>query len=399
MSDKVIKCHSCGFPLEASSVTQNRIKCPKCGVVNVIETAKSPDSEKEGIAGGFPLTAGGAAIHKSIVTWILQNHETMPHDIFQDLKITGVERLCAPCYLFECSATVRFSYQIGNKRERTRKMDNGFSDSVELLSNLGNFKPVGGNKYIETYTEYTHQNDVYDYSDNFLVAGASEYAEKIQYFSSQVDFSDLVEIDRLSYPSDVKQIPFNVPASQALPEIKALVKSRVQENIKQLLESCDYKDLNIREDYRLDYGKAPKRILVPLIHVTFAYKDKTGDVWLSSNAKKALIEKFPCSQEFKDSLKKSQDQKPTIFQWITALFLIQTIFYTRRGITMFKELSNASKSATKQLEKLQKEHNAIFTRFLQNQIPLKGVLQKGLQGKPEAFPDKQLLSELDLDSH
>ncbi|MBR6434949.1 MAG: hypothetical protein IKS45_00425 [Thermoguttaceae bacterium] len=48
---------------------------------------------------------------------------------------------------------------------------------------------------------------------------------------------------------------------------------------------------------------------------------------------------------------------------------------------------------------MQKEHNAIFTRFLQNQIPLKGVLQKGLQGKPEAFPDKQLLSELDLDSH
>ena len=112
--------------------------------------------------------------------------------------------------------------------------------------------------------------------------------------------------------------------------------------------------------------------------------------------KKALIEKFTCSQDFKDSLKKSQDQKPTVFQWITALFLIQTIFYTRRGITMFKELSNASKSASKQLEKLQKEHNAIFTRFLQNQIPLKGVLQKGLQGKPEAFPDIQLLCELGI---
>ena len=98
MSNNVLKCSCCGYILEASSASQNRIKCHKCGVVNVIETAKSPaDFDSEGIAGGFSLTAGGAAIHKGVVVWIIANKETAPTDVFEQLRITGVERLYLPC--------------------------------------------------------------------------------------------------------------------------------------------------------------------------------------------------------------------------------------------------------------------------------------------------------------
>ena len=39
-----------------------------------------------------------------------------------------------------------------------------------------------------------------------------------------------------------------------------------------------------------------------------------------------------------------------------------------------------------EFERLKNEHDEIFNQFLKKQVPLNGVLQKGLLGKPEAFP-------------
>ena len=38
-------------------------------------------------------------------------------------------------------------------------------------------------------------------------------------------------------------------------------------------------------------------------------------------------------------------------------------------------------------ERLLRERAEVFRQFLIKQVPLNGVLQKGLRGKPEAFPD------------
>ena len=408
MSNKVIKCHSCGYPLEASSVSQNRIKCPKCGVVNVIETAKShADFDSEGIAGGFPLSAGGAAIHKSIVAWIIANKETAPTDVFEHLRITGVERLYLPCYLFDCYSSIHYSYQIGNMRERVRKIN----ESDDCL---------------ETYTEYTHQNDDFDFSDVVLVSGCSQYSDKIQtLYNGAVNVSNLTDVDSLKRPADVKELSFDVPFSNAQAEAKTIVGKRSHDLIVNLLKRSDYKDLHVRDDYRVEYPSAPKRILAPLIHVTFAYKEKTGDFWLSGGAERVIGENFPQSLAFRKSCSELNSKMvnggclgclPVCFGLYLAiggiieffsksaptgapflLLLLGALIIGLGGYLLaIPDIKN--QKINSKLERLKNEHDEIFTQFLKKQVPLNGVLQKGLLGKPEAFPDKLVRIQLNVTS-
>lgn len=397
MSNKVIKCSCCGFPLEASSASQRRIKCPKCGSVNVIETAKSPSSDNESgdVVGGFPLTAGGAAIHKGIVAWIIANYETAPKDVFEQLRLTGVERLYLPCYLFECNSSIHYSYQIGNKRERVRKI----SESDDC---------------VETYTEYSHQNDDYDFSDVVLVSGCSQYSDKIQtLYNGAVNVSNLTDVDNLKRPTDVKEESFDVPFSNAQAEAKTIVGKRSQDQIVSLLKRSDYKDLHVRDDYRVEYSSAPKRILVPLIHVTFIYKDKAGDFWLSGDAERVVEESFPKSYLFRKSHSES-NPNPTNGSCLGCLPVCFGLYLAGAGIVEFFSKSAPTgapflllllgglifglgcyiialpdikqQKIRAEQERLKKEHFEIFKQFLKKQVPLNGVLQKGLRGKPEAFP-------------
>lgn len=394
-----MKCHSCGFPLEASSVSQNRIKCPKCGVVNVIETAKSAeasDIESGNVVGGFSLAAGGAAIHKAIVAWIIANNETAPTDVFEELRITGVERLYLPCYLFDCYSSIHYSYQIGNKRERVRKIN----ESDDCL---------------ESYTEYTHQNDDYDFSDVVLVSGCSQYSDKIQaLYNGAVNVSNLTDVDSLKRPSDVKELSCDVPFSNAQAEAKTIVGKRSQELIVSFLKRCNYKDLHVRDDYRVEYASAPKRILAPLIHVTFAYKEKTGDFWLSGDAERVIEENFPKSFAFRKAYSELQFKTAKGDGCLGCLPACFGLYLAGAGIASFFDKAAPTGGAflllllgglilwlggylillpdikqqkiNSELERLKNEHDEIFTQFLKKQVPLNGVLQKGLLGKPEAFP-------------
>ncbi|MBQ6614739.1 MAG: ribosomal protein L7/L12 [Thermoguttaceae bacterium] len=400
MSDKVIKCNSCGFPLDASSASHNRIKCPKCGSVNVIEPAKSPsDSDNESVSGGFPLTAGGAAIHKGIVAWIIANYETAPTDVFEHLRLTGVERLYLPCYLFECYSSIHYSYQIGNKRERVRKI----SES---------------NDYLETYTEYSHQNDDYDFSDVVLVSGCSQYSDKIQaLYNGAINVANLTDVDNLKRASDVKELSFDVSFSSAQAEAKTIVGKRSQEQIVSLLKRSDYKDLHVRDDYRVEYASAPKRILAPLIHVTFAYKDQLGDLWLTGDAERVIEDHFPKSYSYRKSHSES-NAKPAdggCSGCLWCLLVLFGLYLAGAGIVSFFDKSAPTgapflllllgglvvwlggylivrtdlknQKIRAEQERLLRERAEVFRQFLKKQVPLNGVLQKGLRGNPEAFPD------------
>ena len=398
MSNKVIKCSCCGFPLEASSASQRRIKCPKCGSVNVIETAKSPSSDNESgdVVGGFPLTAGGAAIHKGIVAWIIANYETAPKDVFEQLRLTGVERLYLPCYLFECNSSIHYSYQIGNKRERVRKI----SESDDC---------------VETYTEYTHQNDDYDFSDVVLISGCSQYSDKIQaLYNGAINVDNLTQVDNLNRPSDVKELSFDISFSNAQAEAKTIVGKWSQDQIVSLLKRSDYKDLHVRDDYRVEYSSAPKRILAPLIHVTFTYKDKAGDFWLSGDAERVVEESFPKSYLFRKSHSES-NPNPANGSCLGCLPVCFGLYLAGAGIVEFFSKSAPTgapflllllgglifglgcyiialpdikqQKIRAEQERLKNEHFEIFKQFLKKQVPLNGVLQKGLRGKPEAFPD------------
>ena len=410
MSDKVLKCNCCGFTLEASSASQNRIKCPKCGAVNVIEaTSKSAVSpENSSIVGGVPVTAGGAAIHRSIVSWILQKHEIIPTDVVQELRLTGVERFCVPCYLFECNATIRYSCEVGNQRERVRRIGDD-------------------NDYTERYTEYTHQNDAYEFSGCVLVSENAQFAKPIQTLYEYLTFSDVVDLESLKYPSDVKQQPSDVSYSSAQAEAKNVIGTRSQEQIKKILEQITHKDLQIRNDFHVEYGSAPRRILIPLIHVTFAYKDKTGDFWLTGDASRVQADNPPVDISYNEQINQFRSKMNLNFScclpFALGLFcvlvgivlffdptapsdaasvslcalLVGGLFWGLGGFLTYRSDSSARK-AQAALEKFIQEHNNIYAQFIKGQIPLRGVWEKSLRGKPEAFPENVIRTQLNITS-
>lgn len=408
MSNKTIKCNSCGFPLDASAASQNRIKCPKCGSVNVIETPKSEttsDHDSENIVGGVPVTVGGAAIHKGVVAWILQNHSIMPPDVFQELRLTGVERFCVPCYLFECNATIRYSYEVGNQRERVRRI--GDDDD-----------------YTERYTEYTHHNDAYEFSGCVLVAENDQFAKPIQSLYENLTFSDVVDLESLKYPSDVKQQPSNVTFPKAQEEVKTIIGNRAQEGIKKILERTDHKDLQIRNDYHVEYDSTPKRILAPLIHVTFSYKDKTGDFWLTGDATRVQADNSPVDISYNQQINQHRSKIHfgcsgclpialgllVVISGIIAFFdstvsnsaslttLLLGGLFIGLGVYSFCRTENATRQAQTAIAKLTQEHNSIYAQFIKGKIPLRGVWEKSLRGKPEAFPENVIRTQLNITS-
>lgn len=401
MSNNVIKCSCCGYNLEASSASQNRIKCPKCGAVNVISIPENNRSttDREIAISGIPITADNDDIHNRFVSWIFKKHETAPPDIFSELTITGVKRLCVPCYLIECSAEIRYSYKIGNERERVRHMGDSVSESMELFSKSENFRRVGNKKYIETYTEYTHQNDVYNLSTQILFPCNSELANNVKFIYESLDKSLLQDAKSLNYPSDVQQVPLDITMSDIKDRAKENVRNIAQKNIAELLSRHAYKDLEIRNDFRVDFGEDPIQILLPLIHLTFTYKDQSGEAWLSGDAGNIIVHRFPQNFTYKNALKDLQKQKPGFLNWLLVIASMSTIVLIPLGIYLIKNIFDKSKKANEKIDELKKEHNKIFFQYQQKKIPLKGVLQKGLQGCETAFPEPKLLRTLDLDVH
>ena len=406
MSDKVLRCNSCGFTLEASSASQNRIKCPKCGAVNVIETPKSEttsDHDSETIVGGVPVTVGGVAIHRSIVSWILQKHAIMPPDVFEELRLTSVERICVPCYLFECNATIRYSYEVGNQRERVRRIGDDHD-------------------YTERYTEYTHHNDAYEFSGCVLVSENAQFAKPIQSLYEYLTFSDVVDLESLKYPSDVKQQPSNVTFPKAQEEVKTIIGNRAQEGVKKILERTDHKDLQIRNDYHVEYDSTPKRILAPLIHVTFSYKDKTGDFWLTGDAARTQADNPPIDISYNEQIKQHTRKMHmgcsgcfTILLGLVSialiafldstapksaalvLFLLGGLFIGLGGFLLYRS-DKSIKKAQIAIAKLTQEHNSIYAQFIKGKIPLHGIWEKSLRGKPEAFPENVIRTQLNITS-
>ena len=390
MSNNVLKCSCCGYILEASSASQNRIKCPKCGAVNVISNPEKNRSttDREIVISGIPITADNDDIHNRFVSWIFKKHETAPPDIFSELTITGVKRLCVPCYLIECSAEIRYSYKIGNERERVRAL----SKDDFLAKN-------GKKDYVETYTEYTHQNDVYNLSTQILFPCNSELANNVKFIYESLDKSLLQDANSLNYPSDVQQAPLDITMSDIKDRAKENVRNIAQKNITELLSRQTYKDLEIRNDFRVDFGEDPIQILLPLIHLTFTYKDQSGEAWLSGDAGKILVHRFPQSYAYKNALKDLQKQKPGFLNWLLVIVSMSTIVLIPLGIYLIKNIFDKSKKANEKIDELKKEHSKIFFQYQQKKIPLKGVLQKGLQGCETAFPEPKLLRTLDLDVH
>ena len=387
MTDKLIKCSSCGFPLDAVSVSQNRIKCPKCGVVNVVNSP-APDTENkdnpdENIIRGLPVTEKWSDVHRAIISEILRNRTKVPSDILQELKIVSAERLIIPCYLFDCKATVHPVQQIN--------VDN------------------------QSYAVNTQQKDPYEYSVKVFRSGNSSFQDVIAKLYDNNDLMKLVDIAQLTYPSDVTQAPADIPVEKAKDDLKQTIADLSTEQAKILLKSGYYTNLyGSDHEFTINYSYETYQIRLPLIHATFTYNNQKGEFYLSGDAQKIFAVNLPFGIPLNVKRKQldKKFKKDSVFsRWgglsiiigillvlaslsnyidsfafsiLTAL--IGTIFIGG-GTFLFIGGANALEKLETGSKNLDQEHNFTLDQSIQSQIPLRGIWETSLRGNPEAFPD------------
>ena len=231
----------------------------------------------------------------------------------------------------------------------------------------------------------------------------------------------------MKYPSDVKQQPSDVSLFSSQTEAKNLIGTRSQEQIKKILECVTHKDLQIRDDFHVEYGSAPARILVPLIHVTFSYKDKTGDFWLTGDASRVQADNPPVDTSYNEQINQFRNKMNLNFSCclpfalgllcvlvgIVAFFdpsapsdatsvslcalLVGGLFWGLGGYLTYRS-DKSIKKAQIAIAKLTQEHNSIYAQFIKGKIPLRGIWEKSLRGKPEAFPENVIRTQLNITS-
>ena len=390
MTDKLIKCSSCGFPLDAVSVSQSRIKCPKCGVVNVVNSA-APDSENkenpdENIIRGLPVTEKWSDVHRAIISEILRNRTKIPSDIFQGMQIVSAERLIIPCYLFDCKATFHPVQQIN--------VDN------------------------QSYAVNTQSKEPYTYSVKVFRSGNSIFQDVIAKLYDNNDFLKLVDIALLTYPSDVAQAPVDIPVDTAKDDLKQTIAGLSTEQAKILIKSGYYTNLyGSDHEFTINYSFETYQIRLPLIYVTFAYNNQKGEFYLSGDAQKIFAVDLPFGIPLSSKRKKLDNKykKDSIFGgWgclsilIGVLLLLASVsnyiesfalsilaafigtLLIGGGTFLFIGGANALENLEKGNKKLTQEHNNTLEQFTQKRIPLRGIWEKSLLGKPEAFPDDDI---------
>ncbi len=387
MTDKLIKCSSCGFPLDAVSVSQNRIKCPKCGVVNVVNNpapnAENKDNPDENIIRGLPVTEKWSDVHRAIISEILRNRTKVPSDILQELKIVSAQRLIIPCYLFDCKAIVHPVQQIN--------VDN------------------------QSYAVNTQQKDPYEYSVKVFRSGNSSFQDVIAKLYDNNDFLKLVDIAQLTYPSDVTQAPADITVEKAKDDLKQTIADLSTEQAKILLKSGYYTNLyGSDHEFTINYSYETYQIRLPLIHATFTYNNQKGEFYLSGDAQKIFAVNLPFGIPLNVKRKQldKKFKKDSVFSgWgclsiiigillvlaslsnyiesfafsiLTAL--IGTIFIGG-GTFLFIGGANALEKLETGSKNLDQEHNFTLDQSIQSQIPLRGIWETSLRGNPEAFPD------------
>ncbi len=387
MSNKLIKCSSCGFPLDAASASQNRIKCPKCGVVNVVNSP-APDTENkdnpdENIIRGLPVTEKWSDVHWSIVSKIIENHEKVPTDIFQELRITSAKRMVIPCYLFDCD--------------------------VNFLP----MKQVNVNN--QSYSVKAQQKDLYTFSVSILCSGT--YQDVVSELYTTNELTKAVNVDQLQYPSDVTISPA-LSESYFKDDIEKQIIDLVSAQAKTLVESGYYPELSgSQHKFNLNYHAESHQINLPIILVTFTYKKQGGEFYLSGDAQKIIAVNLPADKPLQKQIKQldAEHQNDVVTSnygclsvflgivsiiiglymlslknWLYYFALLITIIGVPVivwGIYLLRKGEESLRQEKFKINQLHQKHAQLFIHFLKKRVPLRGIWERSLAGKSEAFPD------------
>lgn len=394
MSDKVLRCNSCGFTLEASSGSQNRIKCPKCGAVNVIAAPENSGSDAGAeVVKGLPVTEQWSDVHRGVVSWILNNHEVMPPDILQELKITDAKRLIVPCYLYDCSVTIRYAKQV----------------------NVNN----------ESLTVNNQQNDPYAFSVKIIRSCSSQYQDAIAALYDGATLVNLVDVEQLRYPSDAAEVPVDIPDASSKANVEQTLINLAREQLPALVKTGNYvEQFGDNRNFTVHFTYPSQRINLPLTRVSYEYKNLTGELFISGDIQKVHAVNFPVNLDYKNQVEKHNKKKrygcdgcvsivigtiPFIMGFsllsdqglpffIPLIIIVSGMFLIGLGSYFIYNAVINTNRINAEIDKLTLEQVRAMVQFVKKRVPLRGVWERSLAGKPEAFPDNLIRTQLNIPS-
>ena len=381
-----LKCSSCGAALDLPEGTLigNRIKCSFCGVENFIYN-------EDISTGGMNFELNDAGVHRHLIG-ILSSKDFPPHDIFEEINITKVNKLVIPAYWYEnCTAIGTMLYEQGlEKKVITYDADNGFEK--------------------ETKTEWKPMSRAFSTTRDFLLSGNEQYSEVIKKMFINEKKNVIKNADELTFPDDCIEISCDLTEGNIFAgTLRELAESAIDETGRNALEKDDKQIYTKIEDITVQKGEV-KKLSIAVYEIIFDYKGKEYIVYLSGDGSNYFFSELPDDPDIKaridekvkemEEIENSKKRLAMVYAIVIlvivgillAAAVIGILFLIAAGILaiIYIPKEKERRAKIKAVNDLVDELNAGFSKkraeFNTNKVAMKGVLNH-VSVDPEAFED------------
>lgn len=384
MNTKNCECPNCHATLQVRQGGKGY--CEYCDKEFLLEgiVKNAEIAEKENIVGSMEMQIGPKALHWSLVE-LLKSNKYIPLDVFEKAQILSVEKICAAGYLFDCSVTASYTYDVGNEREREHTSVSGNSITVTT----------------KTHTEWTAQNSSHACSETVFCSGSKELSQIVLDVWRDGDPSKLIDIeDAVAVSTDTITYGYNNPVSAAFDDkAKTYIEDSVKNKIRQQLRNQYWRNLNASSP-RID--KKNKRVYLNLAKVSYFYNGDTYIMWVAGDGHrrsgkcpqdKARTDKYFALRQLAEKAMPSYNWKliaATVFMlWVGSgdktIFLIIGLIMLGFSVWTFVRRRKIKKDCEIFAE-FEQERIAVVNKFIAERKGFAGMLQAEAANNADAFP-------------
>ncbi len=367
-----LTCSKCGATMEVADKATGKVVCPYCHNESVIDglIKNSQILDKENINSGVSMTLTKPDISNAIFK-SFDNSIVFPLDIFDKGAVYTEEHLIVPSYLFYCNGMASFNYEAGVQKERLAGGQVSSNGKVKMET--------------ETYIEWTPMSGATNASAGIFAPGNREMSNVACALYQGYDANRLVDVEELSFPNDIKQYTYNIPAPAAFNEYaKPVMENKLRANAEISLANKQYRNLSIggcqvqKDD--------TSRVTLSLYKLGYQYGGANYTFYLTGDGSNSLWENIPVDAERKaklDELNERQNKLKSkrtgflVFAIICLVLAFATYGISLIGTGLFGYFWFKRKSDRK---KLQEEFDAFVAQAnnAKNNFMAKGTLISGL---------------------
>ena len=387
-----LNCNGCGAPLDPPKGAMRRIKCPYCGVENIIKGAETNREilNKENIMGGLQFEMNDPRIHKMVVE-MLSMATCPPADVYEACEIKSVNRIIVPAYWFDnCTAMGTAQYEKGVERQ--------YSEVVGS----------GENMHSETRyrTEWYPMSAAVSAGNDFVVSGNKQYNDIFRVLYANVHSPEMIDIEQLDYPADCAALDYDLPDAVAFNQtVKGMMENEINEKARTSVGNSNVRNLRV-DGISVQRGDV-RRVSVGIYEIVVGYKGTDYYLYLSNNGGSYAYGNLPndndrqaAIEERRQAIKAANTTKRMVLMIslivlvilgiVTLIFLVGIVFLIAAipvGIFYYpveKEYRETKKRLEEEIRAISGEFPVIKQNFINNRVALKGVLSS-VSGNPEAF--------------